>query len=511
MRIIYIDVDSLRPDHTTPYGYRRQITPNLQKIADKGVRFDQYHSSDTPCVPSRAGFTTQRFGIVTGAIGHQGRDGDIRLTEARSHRPDAPFLGGYLANEGGYHTVGMSCFAERHQAWWYHGNFMEFLRPSLSLGLDEDAQDVTDCAISWLERRGHEDNWFLALNYWDTHTEYFIDEKWPCLAAESGPAPAWPDEAAIAMHQKVYGAHSAVDLHGANGGPSPLPAIMPDRITNRKDFEKLINAYDGAIAYWDHHLGRLLKKLELLGLHEKTAIIVTADHGEAFGENGVYAEHALAHPATNRVPLVIFWPGMTDKLAPEARAHSGLFYHLDLGPTLCDLLGLKIPDGWHGKSFAPVLRGEDLAGRPYLVLSQGVHSFQRAVRMGDLLYIRTLHPGTYKVEPEELYDLGNDPNLTTNLMPQVPERAEPLKAVLSDWWHQYAGFPGASPDPIQEVLQRGPVLYSDPATYLHHLETTGRAELAADYRRRLGRFLPEKDDVPAHEKPKRKSSPKSAM
>lgn len=147
-----------------------------------------------------------------------------------------------------------------------------------------------------------------------------------------------------------------------------------------------------------------------------------------------------------------------------------------------------------------------MEGRPYLVLSQGVHSFQRAVRMGELLYIRTLHPGTYKVEPEELYDLGDDPNLTRNLMPLAPERALPLKAALSDWWHQYAGFPGASPDPMQGVLRRGPVLYSDPATYLQHLESTGRAELAADYRDRLGKFLPEKDAVPAHEKPKRKPS-----
>ena len=91
MRIIYIDVDSLRPDHTSPYGYARKLTPNIQSIADKGVRFDEYHSSDTPCMPSRAGMTTQRFGITTGVIGHQGNDGDLYLTDRTASAATPPF------------------------------------------------------------------------------------------------------------------------------------------------------------------------------------------------------------------------------------------------------------------------------------------------------------------------------------------------------------------------------------------------------------------------------------
>ncbi|MCB2128052.1 MAG: sulfatase [Rhodobacteraceae bacterium] len=503
MRILYIDVDSLRPDHLTPYGYQRKLCPNIQALADRAVVLGQCHSTDTPCVPSRAAFTTQRFGIETGAFGHQGRDGDIRLTESRSQRPDAPFLGYYLANEIGMHTVGMSCFAERHQSWWYHSNFMEFIRPSLSLGLDEDAADVTDTAISWLRRRGKDDNWFLALNYWDTHTEYFIDKEWIDKARATGPAPAWPDAAAIARHQEVYGAHSAIDLHGAYGAASPLPEIMPDRIANRADFEKLIDAYDGTIAYLDHHLGRLFAEIRAMGLEGEVAVILTADHGEAFGEQGVYAEHALAHPATTRVPMIIYWPGKTDALPPDARYHPGLQYHIDLGPTLCDLLGIATPAGWHGASFADVVSGRPGAGRDHLVLSQGVHSFQRAVRKGDMIYQRTFHPGTYRVNMEELFDLAADPNMEHDLMPTQPERAGPLKALLSDWWHAHAGKPGAAPDPMQSAIARGPVIYSDPERYLARLEATGRHALAKDYRARLGAALVDRHAEPAHEKPKK--------
>lgn len=502
MRIIYIDVDSLRPDHTSPYGYERKLTPNIQSIADKGVRFDEYHSADTPCVPSRGGFTTQRFGISTGLVGHQANDGDLYLTESRSQRADAPFFGFHLANTAGYHTVGMTCFAERHQAYWFHGNFMEFLRPSLSLGIDEDAKDVADAALGWLGRRGKDDKWFLMLNFWDTHRDYQIDRATLDHAAASGPSPEWPDAQVIEDHQSLYGAATAQDLHSAYGDRSPNPEVTPHAISNRIDFEQLINGYDGAISYMDYHVGRILAKLKELGIEDDTAVIFTADHGEAFGEHGIYGEHAFAHPATTRVPLIVHWPGVTDKLTPEKQAHDGLFYHLDFGPTICDMLGIPTPEGWHGKSFAPVLRGEPFEGRDSLVLTQGVHTFQRAVRQGDLLYIRTLHPGTYKIDPEVLYDLSVDPHMEHDIMSDQPERADPLKASLADWWHEYAGQPTSEPDKLQQNVRRGPVLYSEPERYLKRLETSGRSDLASDYRARLGGFLKDPHEIPAHEKPK---------
>jgi arylsulfatase A-like enzyme len=69
---------------------------------------------------------------------------------------------------------------------------------------------------------------------------------------------------------------------------------MPDEIRTRADFVHLINGYDGAIMYWDHHFGRLLDAIESLGLRDEVAIVVSADHGEAFGELGAYGEHGLA-------------------------------------------------------------------------------------------------------------------------------------------------------------------------------------------------------------------------
>jgi hypothetical protein len=168
---------------------------------------------------------------------------------------------------------------------------------------------------------------------------------------------------------------------------------------------------------------------------------------------------------------------------------------------MCELLGIDKPSGWPGESFAAALRGEAQEGRPYLVFSHGVHTFQRAVRTRDHLYIRTLHPGTYPMDHELLYDVHADPHHTRDIAKSDPATLNRMRAHLSEWWHDYAGKPGAPPDPMQAALQRGPCLYSPPRQYIERLEATGRAHLAADLRRRLGDFLASEDALPDHELP----------
>ena len=72
MRILYLDIDTLRPDHLGCYGYHRNTSPNIDRIAAGGTRFDNCYVSDAPCLPSRAGMFTGQFGIHTGAVGHGG-------------------------------------------------------------------------------------------------------------------------------------------------------------------------------------------------------------------------------------------------------------------------------------------------------------------------------------------------------------------------------------------------------------------------------------------------------
>ncbi|RJL23264.1 sulfatase family protein [Bailinhaonella thermotolerans] len=484
MRIIYVDVDTLRADHTTPYGYHRPTTPNLQKLADKGVTFDRYYCSDSPCMPSRTALTSGQFGITNGVIGHFGPAAQFRLDAGHGPEPDRPLLG-QLLQLAGYYTAAISVFAERHRAYYFHGNFRESVRASGNWG-DEDAADINRAAIDWIKRHADQDDWYLHLTYWEPHTNYTQPVEWTERMAASGPVQAWPDEETIAAHREVYGPRSALDLHYASEpGTSPVPHNMPDAITSRADFEHLINGFDGAIAYWDHHLGLLMRTLEELGLAEDTAVIVSADHGESFGENGSYAEHGLANEPTHRLPLVVYWPGLTDDLPEERRRNDSLLYNIDLAPTLCDLLGLPTPPGWQGDTFAPAVRGQELGSRDYLVFGHGAHTYQRAVRTRDHLYIRTYHPGCFRAEWEQLFNVTEDPHLTRDLLPEEPELADRMRAHLAEWWHTYAGRPGALPDPMQATLQTGPTYYNDPVRYARHLRDTGRAHLADDLEERL--------------------------
>ncbi|MBU3062528.1 sulfatase-like hydrolase/transferase [Nocardia sp. NEAU-G5] len=478
MRIIYVDVDTLRADHTTPYGYHRPTTPNLQRLADKSVVFDRYYCSDSPCMPSRTALTSGQFGITNGVIGHFGSAAQFRLDAGHGPEPDRPLLG-QLLQFGGYHTTAISVFAERHRAYYFHGNFRESIRATPNWG-DEDASDINRAAFDWLHRHASQDNWYLHLTYWEPHTNYTQPVEWTEKMAESGPVQAWPDAETIAAHAEIYGPRSALDLNYSMWGArtSPVPHNMPDAITDRADFEHLINGFDGAISYWDHHFGQLLATLEELGIAEDTAIIVSADHGESLGELGMYAEHGMASEPVHRLPLVVYWPGVTDRLPADSRRNDALLYNIDLAPTLCEMLDLPKPAGWQGESFAAALRGEDLESRPYLVLGHGAMTYQRAVRTPDHLYIRTYHPGTFRTEWEQLFHVADDPYLTDNLIDREPELAAHLRSYLMQWWDEVAGRPGCLPDPMQSTLQVGPTLYSQPDRYAQHLRDTGRAHLA---------------------------------
>ncbi|MFE3454858.1 sulfatase [Nonomuraea sp. NPDC059194] len=483
MRIIYVDVDTLRPDHTGPYGYQRAITPRLDAFAEDAAVLDRYYVSDSPCMPSRTALTSGQFGITNGVVGHFGSAARFRIDAGHGLEPGRPLLGQHLGAHG-YLTASISSFAERHRAWYWLGNFRESIRATMDVG-DEPADILTDTACEWITQHKDETDWYLHITYWDPHMDYFHDEEWTKRARELGPPPAWPDQEAIDGHAEIYGPRSALDFMYSDGMiENRAPHNAPQAIRTRADYEKLIDGYDGAIHYWDHHFGRLLDCLQDLGIYDDVAVIVSADHGESFGEQGSYAEHGLANEPTHRVPMIIRWPGLTDGAGGTVR-NDALLYNIDYAPTLCDLLGLPVPAKWQGRSFAPALRGQPIEPRDYLVLGHGAHTFQRAVRDRDHLYIRTYHPGAFRAEWESLFDVTNDPYLTRNLVDERPDLVTLMRSRLMEWWHDYAGRPGCPPDPLQTALQQGPVLYNDPEIYMEHLRSTGRAHLAKDLHARL--------------------------
>ena len=167
MRVLYIDCDSLRPDHLGCYGYERDTSPNVDRIAADGRRFTNYYVSDAPCLPSRTAYFSGRFGIHTGVINHSGINADVRHRgSGRGVSTDGRFrtLPRELRNQG-HRTAFISPFPQRHGAWHVLDGFDEWT--DTGKGGGERADEVYPHAEAWL--RDHADNKLKSLgeSKWD--------------------------------------------------------------------------------------------------------------------------------------------------------------------------------------------------------------------------------------------------------------------------------------------------------------------------------------------------------
>jgi len=467
MRIIYFDIDSLRPDHMSCYGYERKTTPNIDKIAEAGMRFNRCYCASSPCVPSRASFISGRFGINHGALTHWGPGCDFHYPEGDGHSKEIPFFTRYLRNAG-YRTVTFSSFGDRHHAWWYFAGWNEVHTHTLKEG-NENADEVNAAVIPWLKRHGKEDNYFLHIQYWDPHTNYTYPkeyfEQW-----KDAPTQAFPDEATIAEHRKASFPRSATFLHW--GGS--YPETMPPQIRSRSDFDHMINGYDGGVNYMDKHIGEILKTLRELGIEEEVCFVISADHAEALGEHGVYMEHGSATEAVHHIPLIIKVPGVTK----PGSVYDGFVYNVDVIATITELVGLDVPSGWDGKSFLPALHGEPFEGRDHLVLDHALYVCQRAVRDKKWYFIRTYHTGLYDFDEVMLYDMENDPYQTTNVADRHPEVLREMDYRLNQWLQENMRKPGFRYDPMQKVIESGPWRYLTVSDWVKRLRREGWTDAA---------------------------------
>ena len=480
MRILFLDLDTLRPDHLGCYGYHRNTSPTIDRIARQGVRFTNCYCSDAPCLPSRTALFSGRFGIHTGVVGHGGTAADFRLEGPSRHfsgRLRSESLPALLRSHG-LKTVAIGPFAERHGAWGFYAGFRE-IHDTGKGGL-ESAEDITPTVLEWIEHNAKKDDWFLHVNYWDPHTPYRAPAAFG-NPFEKDPLPAWLTDEVIAGHQLKVGPHGAREIAMWDSRTSPKYPRYPGEIRNRQDLRRLIDGYDCGIRYLDEHLGQVLAALAGQGVEEDLAIIISSDHGENLGELGIYGEHATADHATCHIPMIIRWPG-----ARAGEVDSGLHYNLDLGPTLAELLGEKPVASWDGDSYAPaLLTGQD-CGRDYLVLSQCAHVCQRSVRFREWLYLRTYHDGFHLFPEEMLFDVEQDPHEQRDLAGERPELCREAVYYLSDWHDRMMKSMDYDIDPLWTVMKEGGPAHARGMLrrYCERLEATGRGAAVPELKRR---------------------------
>ena len=481
MRILMIDIDTLRPDHLGCYGYHRPTSPNIDRIAAKGIRFENCYAPDAPCLPSRSALWSGRCGYHTGVINHGGTNADpVVEGPSRGFRDQFDLTGWIPAlRRAGLRPVTVSPFGERHSAWWWYAGWSEIF--NTGKGGMEIADEVTPLALDWLQRNAQTDNWFLHVNYWDPHTPY----RTPMQHGnpfEHDPLPDWLTEDVLRDCWNGFGPHSAQEPFYEEDGnvwQSKYPRL-PLQIGSMQDVRQWIDGYDTGIWYADNHVGYLLDTLRDQGVLEDTCIIVTSDHGENQGELNVWGDHQTADQITCRIPLIIRWPGK----GLQPGVDKGLHYNFDWAATLLELLGQATPSNSDGQSFAPALLAGQETGRDYLVVSQGAWSCQRGIRFShagdDYICLRTYHDGYKQLEPLMLFNLSRDPHEQHDLAPSNPQLTAQALALLAGWEQEMKLTGSSDSDPIQNVLREGGPFHTRATLpwYVERLRATGRSQHA---------------------------------
>jgi arylsulfatase A-like enzyme len=414
--LVLVTVDTLRADHTTPYGYDRDTTPALARLAREGVVVDKAYAPMATTGPSHASLLTSRYPLSLGYLRNGQRLDEAQVTIAERLHAAGYATGavvssfvldsrlGFAQGFGAY-----ECRFERSRA---TATIERFEGLAVPAGFDRRADETTDLALAWLARRESDQPFFLWVHYFDPHHPY------------SPPAPY--DQRFVAPGE---------------GGPAG-------------------KFYDGEIAFADHHLGRLLDAIESDRLSSRTLVVVTADHGEGLMQHGHMGHGLHLYEEAVRVPLVFRWPGA---LPPGARL-TGPVEHVDIVPTVLDLLGLpRGGEELQGRSLAQTLRGgPGAAGRD----PQRPVFFQR--RLYDTDVVRgfrvagekfAVRAGTWKYieapqeKTRELYDLQADPGETENLATARQEVAERLARGLAGWRSRFDRGARASDDSSSETQE----------------------------------------------------------
>ncbi len=452
MRIVFFDIDTLRPDHMGCYGYKRNTTPNIDSIAEEGVIFNNYYCPNAPCLPSRASLITGQFGIRTGVVGHGGTAADLRpqgITRGFTDLYSENSLFSQL-KRAGLKTVSVSTFAERHSAWWFNSGFSEMYNMG-GRGMEE-AASITPLALNWLDRCGSDDNWALHIHYWDPHTPYRAPLEFGNPFENEELPDDWINDDIFSEHLLHVGPHGAREISMWNDNANPNFPRHPGSLSEKEDVKKFIDNYDCGIKYTDYHIGLILDKLRSIGIYDDVSFIITSDHGENMGELGIYAEHGTADNATCKIPMIIKWKG-----GVSGQTDEGFHTNVDLCPTITELFNTKIRGNYNydGKSYAKTLTEGADCSQESVILTQCAHVCQRSARFGDYIYIRTLHGGFHLFPEEMLFNIKNDPHETKNIAAEHPEICEKGAKIILDWEYEMMSKSIYDTDPMWTVMRQG--------------------------------------------------------
>ncbi len=406
LNVLFILIDTLRADRLHAYGYPRETSPWMDELARTGIRFERVVGQSTWTKSSMAS-------LWTGT--HPARNGILRWGHAL---PDTVRMPAEVLREAGFRTTGIFRNGWVSANFGFSQGFETYVKPVPNVApaptrsprayekLQGSDEDITFPALEFLRTYGRE-RFLLYVHYMD-------------------------------VHQYTYGDHSA--LFG----------------TSYSD------AYDNAIHWTDQNVGVLVRKLDELGVRDRTLLVIVSDHGEEFQEHGREGHAKSLYREVTEVPWILSLPF---RLEPGIVV-PGTVQNVDVWPTLLDLLGLPALEETDGRSLLPEIqaaaRGTPPEGNGLPpAFAQLDRRWGRPELDPDPLVAVT--EGSYRLilatageEPTlELYDHASDPLEAENLATEQPEVTERLRARVDTYLAQPATAWGQPLEVEISDLERG--------------------------------------------------------
>lgn len=419
-------------------GNNEIITPNLDRLARTGVRFENFFCASPVCSPARASILTGRIPSQHG-VHDWLRRGNLPPEQAQSLGSEDEAIeylrgqpaytetlaeNGYTCGLSGKWHMGDSLHPQKGFTYWHvmpFGGSDYYYAPFIKDGQTyRDPRYLTDVitenALTFLEeRKGAPQPFYLGVHYTAPHS----------------PWDAHQHPAELRELYKDCPFDSVPDLPAH---PWQMNSAPRGRGEKRRE---LLTGYYAAITGLDRGVGQILDWLEANHLRENTLVIFSSDNGMNMGHHGIWGKGNGTFPqnmydTSVKVPVIFSQPGTL----PQGVVNQDLLSHYDLRPTLYDFLGFNQPenDNLPGRSFAPLLRGQSLQDREQVV----VFDEYGPVRMIRGRRWKYIHRSPYG--PNELYDLENDPDETVNLVQDLGtiEIAAEMKARLDEWFLRYS-------------------------------------------------------------------------
>lgn len=418
-------------------------TPNLDRLAAEGTRFENFFCASPVCSPARASILTgcipSRHGvhdwIRSGSLDKRdlgehaqhpyfaSEDEAIQYLDGFVTYPDLLAENGYTCALAGKWHLGDSAHPQHGFSHWYtigRGGCLYNQADVIEDGkLHFETRYITDLiterALDYLDEcAGQENPFYISVHYTAPHDPWEEDQH--------------PAEYIELYRDCEFTATPDEPLH-----PNLIPSTPSGTGEERK---RLLRGYYAAVTAMDAGVGRLLDRLEALGLAENTLVIFTADNGMNMGHHGIWGKGNGTFPfnlfdTAVKVPFLARWP----QHIRAGRVTESMCSHYDLIHTFNEMLelGADLPDFLPGRSFAPVLLEDEETDNHIVILDE--YGSSRMIRTREWKYIHR-----YPYGPHELYHLSDDPGETRNLA-DLPEHAAVqthLLDTLQKWYHTYA-------------------------------------------------------------------------